>query len=684
MNQRQRTLLNAPPSFALAILVMVVLAPASLAVDLTFTNIAEDPAAGLAWERVPSPRLALRQAVVDMSPIPNAEFGAIRANLSPQKPRGNPGLVIFDFDRDGDLDIYATNGPGENNSLFVNQLRETGLLTFVDQGGPAGVGAFNQDSAGACAGDIDNDGDQDLYVLGTGETNLLFENQGNGSFLEITASAGVGGDGRHPSGCSFGDIDNDGLLDVVVANTYDSWDHRIPVFTRGPTYSGMEHNYLFHNLGGNTFEDVSATSGIQNVSNMPGGAFTWAIAMADYDQDGDIDILSADNQGSAPTEPSEERGYNRIFQNDGGGNFTDVTVAAGLDFVGGWMGVDFGDLNCDGHLDFFSSNLGYLGFGQPAQWFFGNADGTFTNPGPGPIGMTPFGWGISIFDYDNDADADIVYHGGVDILSLIIKDNPGVLLRNIGDCTGEFEWDSGAFSTNHQDRMVHAVAVGDLNNDGFEDIVSASNFNVVEKFAVPFSGVFTPPFGSPFDAVATFEVAFFSRVNPGFQTYIDPEIVRGDMAVEISSADNGNHWAAVNLRGSVGTLPNGRVNRDGVGAVVSFTPKNGKTSKRPIIAGSSYSSQDSLTANFGLGLEGRGTVDVLWPGGVKNRRHNVRQGKTVLMPEIPCSIDTTASFHSYKACVFGSLLRLRIRRVISGRDFGQLFISAILGYLEEH
>ncbi|MEM9293492.1 MAG: CRTAC1 family protein [Acidobacteriota bacterium] len=660
----------------------LIVTPTPSQAEITYQDIVLDGSSGIEWERTPSPRLARRQAIVDQSPIPNADFGTIRTNESPQKGWGNPGVGIFDYDNDGDLDIYVPNGPGTANSLFANQYANGGGLTFVDVGVTSGADATAQDSAAVCAGDIDNDGDQDLYVLGTGEANIFFENNGDGTFTDVTDFAGVAGDGRHAVGCSFGDVDNDGYLDVVVGNSYDDWGHRIPVFTIGPTYDGMEHNYLFHNQGDGSFADVSEASGIQEVSNMPAGAFTWAIAMVDYDQDGDIDIVSADNQGGTPQDETEERGYNRIFQNDGAGNFTDVTFAAGLNIFGGWMGLDFADLNCDGYLDFFSTNLGYLGAGQPSRWFLGGPGGVFTDPGIGDLGMTPFGWGTSMLDYDNDGDADIIYHGGVDILSVIDMDNPGVLLENEGNCTADFRWAEEAFTTEHINRTVHGVAVGDLNHDGFEDIVSVSNFNIGEIFAVPYVGTFFPPFDSPFDPVSLAGVGFSSRVTSGFQTYLDPEIVPGSLSVEISSADNGNGWVEVHTAGSYGVINDGTVNRDGIGAVVSFTPRNGTTAIRPIIGGSSYSSQDALAANFGLGTEKRGTVDVLWPGGVRNRLYNVRSGSVVTFPEIPCSYDSGDGFLSYLGCLRSSLNGLSDAGVISRPDRARFLLSGIRAYFD--
>ena len=114
--------------------------------------------------------------------------------------------------------------------------------------------------------------------------------------------------------------------------------------------------------------------------------------------------------------------------------------------------------------------------------------------------QTPFGWGTVAIDYDNDADDDIVYHGSVDVFTLIIADNPGVVLTNDGDCTAHFSYDAGALTRDHQVRTVQGVASGDLNGDGFQDIVSVSNFDFVRHFFLPFVGVFFPPTGSPFDS----------------------------------------------------------------------------------------------------------------------------------------------------------------------------------------
>ena len=126
------------------------------------------------------------------------------------------------------------------------------------------------------------------------------------------------------------------------------------------------------------------------------------------------------------------------------------------------------------------------------------------------------------------------------------------------------------------------------------------------------------------------------------------------------------------------------VARDGIGAVLHFTPEHGATAMKPVTGGASHVGQSSRSNVFGLGGASRGTLDVLWPGGVRNRLYHVRAGSTVTMPEIPCSYETDASFFPYLACVIGSLRELQSAEVISRRERRRLFASALLAYLEAH
>src|SRR5262249_34054530 len=156
---------------------------------------------------------------------------------------------------------------------------------------------------------------------------------------------------------------------------------------------------------------------------------------------------------------------------------------------------------------------------------------------------------------------------------------------------------------------------GDLNNDGFPDIVTASAMNIPDT--IPLTR-FPATYGSPFDPTAYY-VEQFRPVGPGEFVWNGYEFPNGTLQVEMNSANNGNGWVKIQPMGSAGLVQGGRVNRDGIGAVVTFTPEHGKAAMQPIVAGSSFASQDSLVADFGLGGARQGTVDILWPGGVRNR-----------------------------------------------------------------
>jgi hypothetical protein len=686
-----------------AILLATVGAASAAGVDggITFSNVAT-AANGINFARTGTPsRLAVRKAIEAQSPIPNAKWFAQIWPNTPMKPWGIPGVALLDYDNDGDLDIYVTNGPGTPNSLYKNMLKETGKLTFVDVGVSAGVAATSQDSSAVCFGDIDNDGNEDIYVLGAGGPNILYHNNGNGTFNDITAQAGVAAaPGLNPSGCSMGDVNGDGLLDIAVSNTYDDWNQRGPVFGTSVYWPTTQHNLLFMNLGhNNVFSEQGAPRGLHDYTGgIPAGlaTYTWSVAAVDFNQDGAVDLVWADSAGG---QSGPNAGLDRIFRNDGSGFFTDVTLKAGLNQsnnYGSWMGLSFGDYNCDGYLDFMSTNNGYYlgGPAQDSQWYLGAPGEKFVNPTVGSLKATPFGWGTDTFDFDNDGDQDILWYGDEDVTNLIDTDNPGILLKNTGACTANFTWEKTALGDNRF-RQVQGVAVGDLNGDGFEDIVNAATIGIIPVTSptnrnVLWTTILGMTTGSPFDAVSTAEVVWTGRINTGFMTYIPHSFNPGDMHIEINSANNGNKWAQVHLVGTKGLTSGGHNNLDGFGAMIKFTPAGGKTIRHPVIGGSSYASQDAKIATLGLGSATTGTLEVQWPGaggGVRNRLYNVKAGEKLVIPEIPCTFDAPtrrAGVADYKACVAQSLAQLVQRHVISGPDSHRLTLSAFQAFKDAH
>ena len=657
----------------------------------TFRDIARNPASGLQYRRTPSATSAILD---DLKTQPVFTFDDL--NVSPLKSRGAPGVALADFDGDGDLDIYVTNGPGTSNSLFSNQWKEKGRAVFKDIGAQSGAAAIDQDSTGVCYGDIDNDGDEDLYVLGNGEPNRLFENLGNAAFADVTSAAAVAGGSFTATSCSFGDIDNDGYLDLVVAN---SWSWRTPIGLFVP-WVAEEHNQLFRNLGNGRFQDVSVSSGIQQNDGFPPpfagfAAVTWAVAMVDMDLDGDVDILMADDQGSVPQSDvpgGVDRGFFHFFENDGRGRFTDVTVRKRLTQPGGWMALDFGDFNCDGRLDFFASNFSdftvasqtggnYQPGAFPSRWYLGTPDGGYTAPPLGGLGATPFGWGTGIFDYDGDGDLDIAFHGGMDLVLFVDASNAGVVLANDG-CTATFSRDAEALDRQleHRRRNVQGMAVGDLDHNGYDDIVSVSSFDAPAPIPV------LPVPNSPEPVVfgdAGFIPTFAPGANPGEFVFTGISFDDGTLAVELNSG-TGYRTIQVDVVGATGLTRDARVNRDGFGAVITVTPQGRRApppTMRPVVGGSSYASQHSRTTTFGLGRARRATVEVLWPGGVKNRVYDVERAITV--PEIPCAFDSEElTRRSYRRCVARSLRDLRTAGIIDRKERRQLYRSAIRAWRE--
>jgi hypothetical protein len=687
---------------------------------VSFTDIAVAGSSLDQYRRAASPEFQRREANRHHSTVTANDFIA-----EPVHDRGLPGVVLFDYDGDGDTDIFVTNGPGRPKSLYKNLLKETGRATFVNVASPAGVDLTAMDANGACAGDLENNGHVDLYVLGRNEPNHLLRNRGNGTFEDVTDTSGSGAGKSNHTSCTMADFDGDGLLDIAIANAFDM---KTGMALVAVPYDLNQPNQLLHNTGHMVFTDVTASSGfgvidVGSGTPAPLADITWAIAAVDIDQDGAVDLITASDQGALPMKKygGLDRGYNRVYKNDGKGHFTDVTYKLGLAEPGAWMGLAFGDFNFDGTIDFFSTNFGdYVMMNPPlpmitqdlgdwsSRWYLQRPDGTFVDPrrssvrkpvqgaadpSLGGLNATPFGWGVSALDYDNDGSTDIVFHGSLDALSAVTEDNPGTLLRNQGPQSVRngffptFSYDdaltrSGA---DHRHRTVLGVAAGDLDQNGFVDVVSVAASRSAGDLT-PYKSVQQFDFKSPFDDALFLEVYKHAGGHDSVTyTPTGKHTIDGDLAVEMNNGGNGNHWAAVRTIGSVGLAPGGRVNRDGIGAVVKFTPAGGPTAIRPVIAGGSFASQDELVGTFGMGHADAGTAEILWPGGTRNKLYDVKAGERISFPEIPCNYaDKAIPSNGYRACVDRSLHDLVAAGEVTQQQADRLSNSAVRAFNEAH
>lgn len=388
------------------------------------------------------------------------------------------GLATFDYDGDGLIDIYFVNGaplPGaEGQPPASNRLyRNLGAFRFEEVTAAAGVGDTGF-GLGVAVADYDNDGDPDLYVNNFG-VNVMYRNNGDGTFTEVARQAGTAADDPHRvgAGAAFLDIEADGLLDLFVANyLVFRFDQQITNTLRGvPIYPVPEAfpripSILYHNQGDGAFADISRQSGI---GGHPGKGM--GMVAADYDNDGDTDVF-VNNDGPPG---------NFLFRNDGRGHFDEVGAESGVAYSGtglvhGAMGVDCGDYDRDGLLDFYVTSYQ----GQLATLYRNLGKGMFddvtTRTGAGQASFNQVTWGCSLVDLDNDGYQDIFFGAGHLLDNVDQLDHTTsylatpVVLRNTGK--GRFVNVSADCGDGLSKRSVaRGVAFDDLDNDGRVDIV---------------------------------------------------------------------------------------------------------------------------------------------------------------------------------------------------------------------
>ncbi len=413
--------------------------------------------------------------------IPNV-WGGITNKRLIVETKGS-GLAFFDYDNDGWLDIYLTNGnrldahwpAGKAPISHLYKNNRDGTFTDVTEKSRLGRTGWQ---TGVCVGDYDNDGWDDLFCCFWGH-NILFHNNGDGTFTDVTHKSGLAQKkGRWGTGCNFLDYDRDGNLDLFVCNfvkldpdgipsandmSFCQW-KGVPTMC-GPRGLPGDTNLLYRNNGDGTFTDVSEKAGILK----PGARYSISATSYDFDNDGWPDIYVA-----VDSEPSI------LFRNNHDGTFTDVAVTAGCAYnedgnEQAGMGLAVADYDCDGWFDIFKTNF----VDDTSNLYHNNGDGTFSDLSSSSGVGTNKGyvaWGCGFIDYDNDGWPDIVQVNGhvypqVDAYKFGESfKNPRLVYRNLGN--GHFEDVSSQMGPGISERFSsRGAAFGDYNNDGCMDVL---------------------------------------------------------------------------------------------------------------------------------------------------------------------------------------------------------------------
>ena len=481
------------------------------------------------------------------------------------------GVALFDYDNDGRLDLFFTNGASLKDSMSKDDAPDKALPkywnrlyqqksdgTFTDVTERAGLKGAGY-SMGVAAADYDNDGFVDLFVTGY-KTDRLYRNNGDGTFSDVTNKLPKVDDGWSTSAGWF-DYDRDGRLDLFVAR-YMDWDfERGAMFCGGPTsdlraychpdnFKGAA-NILLHQRADGSFEDVSKSSGIADPSGKALG-----VAFADFDNDGWTDVFVANDSVRQS-----------LYRNKGNGTFEDIALISGAaydedgkTFAG--MGVDCADYDNDGYVDVLITTLS----NEKYALYRNNGDLNFTyatnTSAVGQITLLNSGWGVRFVDVDNDGWRDLFVAQShvldtIDKTSAYLKyKEPLLLMRNTGKAFVNISATAGvAFNA---PLAARGAAVGDLNNDGQLDAV-----------------------------VAVLDAA--------------PVILRNN--------GTANHWLGVVLIGS-------KSNRNGIGARVTVTSVTGQKQIVDVSTAGSYLSSSDPRMVVGLGsAKAVNSVEVRWPSG---------------------------------------------------------------------
>ncbi len=493
------------------------------------------------------------------------------------------GVAVFDYNNDGNLDIFFTNGADINtlkksSPKYYDHLFEgDGHGHFTDVTDKAGLRGTGYDT-GVAIGDYDNDGYEDIFVSGV-YRNTLYHNNGDGTFTDVTAKAGL--DKPDPKygplwsvGAVWVDVNNDGLLDLFVIN-YLKWDGKHEPVCGTSTHRDYCHpkmypataNQLFINNGDGTFRDASAEWGLRDHPGKGMGA-----AAADFTHNGRQDIFV-----------TNDKLVNSYFINEGN-KFKEDAFDAGVSlredgvFISG-MGVDARDLDNDGYADIILVALNQETF----PLYRNNHDGTFEDVTESS-GMTKLSWDMggyspNIGDFDNDGWKDIfVSRGHVQSLldqppTMVVQ--PNTVFRNLGGMKFSALTAEAGFTAVPPSRH-RGAAIGDFNHDGKLDVV-------VSAISAP-------------------------------------------AEIWMNETENKNHWLELKLQGT-------KSNRDGIGARIKVVSKH-ITQYNHVSFTAGYASSSAGPVHFGLGQDSMvDLIEIHWPSGIVQELHNVPADQIVQVKE---------------------------------------------------
>lgn len=489
------------------------------------------------------------------------------------------GCAFLDFDNDGWQDIFIVNGtnwPGKGNKTSQALYRNNQNGTFTDVTRSAGL-ALDFYGLGCTVGDYDNDGYVDIFVSCLGPDHL-FRNLGDGTFEDVATKAGVSNPDFSTS-AAWVDYDKDGLLDLFVCN-YVEWsidkdlyctlDGKTKSYCKPDSYKGQTAR-LYRNRGNGSFEDATARAGILDPTCKALG-----VTILDFDLDNWPDIFVAND-----TEP------NKLYRNNGNGTFSEQGVAAGVAFneagvARAGMGTDAADYDSSGYPSLIIGNFSNEMLGL----YHNEGTGLFIDEAPssniGQSTLLSLTFGCFFFDYDLDGREDIFLangHVADDISKVqpkIAYAQPPKLFRNLGK--KRFEEVSRRMGNNFQQAMIaRGAAYGDFDNDGDLDILVSTNGGYAKLFR--------------------------------------------------NEAGNQNRALRIKTIGE-------KSNKDGLGTVITVHTSDGAKYSKVVKSGSSYCSQSELLLTFGLGKQERvSLIEVRWPSGRVDKAIDLATDQVITIKE---------------------------------------------------